>query len=342
MLSIVLITYNIHTFYNDIKIMTDFWQTLNEQHPITQYLDSDNTNYLVPLSQLGIIQIAGEDASSFLQNLLTNDVNALDINQSQLNGFCNAKGRLLAIFLLIRRTDSFQLVLSKSMCDGLQQRLTMFKLRSKITITDVSDQLSLVGVITDAEKTTNVMLPQQNYHAAEHDNNLLLKLPSSMDRYLCIVHSDELEGFFQKSLSQDWQLASESSWQLLDIEQGLSTIVPDTKEKFTPQQLNFDLVGGISFNKGCYPGQEIVARLHYLGKPSRRLFSASSSSDKLPTAGEEVTDQEGNILGHVAAAQFSSDKNIKLLLSLKLTECDKPMFIYGSIAVTEIQALATD
>jgi tRNA-modifying protein YgfZ len=335
-------TYNIHTFYNNIKIMTDFWQTLNEQYPNTQYLDGNNTNYLMPLSQLGLIQIEGEDASSFLQNLLTNDVNALAINQSQLNGFCNAKGRLLAIFLLIRRTDGFQLVLPKSMCSGLQQRLTMFKLRTKITITDISDQLLLVGLTTNAEKTGDIVFPQQDYQAAEHNNNLLLKLPSSMDRYLCIAQPAEAETFCQKLLKQDWQLATESAWQLLDIEQGLSTIVPDTKEKFTPQQLNFDLVGGVSFNKGCYPGQEVVARLHYLGKPSRRLFSANCSGDKLPTPGQEITDQEGNILGHIAAAQFSAVNNIKLLLSLKLAESDKMMFTSGSIAVTQTQALAAD
>jgi len=322
--------------------MTDFWQTLIEQSPVTQYLESNKTNYLMPLSQLGIIQIEGEEAGSFLQNLLTNDVNALAINQSQLNGFCSAKGRLLAIFLLIRRADSFQLILPKSMCGGLQQRLTMFKLRAKITITDVSAHLSLIGLTTSTEKPTDIMLPQQDYQATEQDNNLLIKLPSFINRYLCIIQSDELDTFCQKWLQQDWQLAAESSWQLLDIEQGLATITPDTKEKFTPQQINFDLVGGISFNKGCYPGQEVVARLHYLGKPSRRLFSASCSSDSLPTDGQEVTDQEGKILGHVASAQFSSDNNIKLLLSLRLAECDKTMFINDSIAVTEIQALAAD
>ena len=322
--------------------MTDFWQTLNEQYPVTQYLDSNKTNYLMPLNQLGIIQIEGEEAGSFLQNLLTNDVNALAINQSQLNGFCSAKGRLLATFLLVRRADSFQLVLPKSMCDGLQQRLTMFKLRTKVTISNVSEKLSLVGLITNSEKHTDVILPQQDYQAAEDNNNLLLKLPSSMDRYLCIVQQDNLDTFCQQLLTQTWQLAVESSWQLLDIEQGLSTVVPETKEKFTPQQINFDLVGGVSFNKGCYPGQEVVARLHYLGKPSRRLFSASCSSDKLPTAGEEVTDQEGNILGHVAAAQFSSANNIKLLLSLKLAGSDKPMFTSGPTTVTDVQAFAAD
>lgn len=322
--------------------MTDFWQTLNEQYPVTQYIDSDKTNYLMPLSQLGIIEIKGDDASSFLQNLLTNDVNALAINQSQLNSFCSAKGRLLAIFLLIRRADSFQLILPKSMCDGLQQRLTMFKLRAKITITNVSEKFSLVGLTTNTEKSSDVMLPQQDYQATEHDNNLLIKLPSFMKRYLCIIQPNKLDAFCQKWLQRDWQLAAESSWQLLDIEQGFANIVPDTKEKFTPQQLNLDLVGGISFNKGCYPGQEVVARLHYLGKPSRRLFSASCSSDNLPTDGQEVTDQEGKVLGHVASAQFSSDNNIKLLLSLKLAECNKTMFINDSIAVTEIQTLAAD
>jgi folate-binding protein YgfZ len=320
--------------------MTDFWQSLRE-YPISQYLDT-NDSYLMPLEQLGLIQVEGEDAKSFLQNLLTNDVDALAINQSQLNGFCNAKGRLLAIFLLIRRTDSFQLVLPKSMCAGLLQRLTMFKLRSKVAITDLSDQLPLIGLATDVEKIDDITCPKQNFQAAEHDRNLLIKLPSSAERYLFIAQPDKREKFCHNLLNQDWQLATESAWQLLDIEQGLSTILPETKEKFTPQQLNFDLVGGVSFKKGCYPGQEVVARLHYLGKPSRRLFSANCNSDKLPAAGQEITDQKGNILGHVAAAQFSSSNNTKLLLSLKLAESNKPMLTHDSTTITEVQALATE
>ena len=323
--------------------MTDFLQALFEQHSVTQYPDFDDANYLMPLSQLGVLQVQGDDAGSFLQNLLTNDVAALTVNQSQLNGFCNVKGRLLAIFLLIRRADHFQIVLPLSMCTGLQQRLSMYILRSKVTITDISDDLSLIGLAHSVDATDlNVALPEQNYHAAEQDNKLFVKLPSSIKRYLCLGPTADVDTLSQNLVEQRWLLAEESSWQLLDISLGLATVLPDTKEKFTPQQLNFDLIGGVSFNKGCYPGQEIVARLHYLGKPSRRLFSANCVSDKLPEPGQEFTGQDGSILGHVVSAQFSSTDNIRLLLSLKLTEKDKAMFIDNSVVVNDLQALAPD
>jgi len=323
--------------------MTDFWQSQFEQHSVAQYPDFDNANYLMPLSQIGVIQIQGEESSTFLQNLLTNDVASLSVNQSQLNGFCNAKGRLLAIFLLLRRADCFQIIVPQSMCAGLQQRLSMYILRSKVTVSNVSDKLSLIGLAQSVDAADGKFeLPKQNYHAEEQDNKLFIKLPGSLNRYLCLGSEVDIDTHCQELVEQHWLLADEPSWQLLDIDFGLATVLPDTKEKFTPQQLNFDLIGGVSFNKGCYPGQEIVARLHYLGKPSRRLFSASCCSDKLPEPGHEISDQDGSILGHVVSAQFSSIDNIKLLLSLKLTEKDNAMFIQSSVVVNDIKALAQD
>ncbi|OUR65270.1 hypothetical protein A9Q79_02915 [Methylophaga sp. 42_25_T18] len=323
--------------------MTDFWQSLLEQHSVTQYPDFDDGNYLMPLSQLGVLQVQGDDAAAFLQNLLTNDVAALTVNQSQLNGFCNVKGRLLAIFLLIRRADCFQIVVPQNMCAGLQQRLSMYVLRSKVTISDISEDLSLIGLAQSVDATNhNIKLPDKNYYATEQDNKLFIKLPSSTNRYLCLGQTADVDALCQELVEQHWLLAEESSWQLFDIDMGLATVLPDTKEKFTPQQLNFELIGGVSFNKGCYPGQEIVARLHYLGKPSRRLFSANCVSDKLPEPGQEFTDRDGSILGHVVSAQFSSMDNIRLLLSLKLTEKDKAMFIDNSVVVNDLQALAPD
>lgn len=323
--------------------MTTFLQSLTEQYDVVQHADVQNNNYLMPLSQLGVLEIKGDDASTFLQNMLTNDVNALAVNQSQLSGFCNAKGRLLALFLLIRRSDYFQIILPKSMCASLLQRLTLFKLRSKVSIIDVSNDFTLVGLTQGKnEKINYIDLPEQNFQTTEHDNNLFLKLPSSINRYLLLTESTSTKEICQNLLNQSISVANEASWQLLDIEIGLATVLPETKEKFTPQQLNFDLVGGISFNKGCYPGQEIVARLHYLGKPSRRLFSANCICNDLPIAGLEVTDQDGTIVGHVVTAQFCTLNDCKLLLSLKLADCDKKLFIHNSIAMTKLLPLAAD
>lgn len=323
--------------------MTDFWQSLLEQSSLNQHVDFDGSDYLIPLSQLGILEIKGDDSTSFLQNLLTNDVDALSINQSQLNGFCNAKGRLFAIFLLIRRAGSFQLVLPRTMCVGLQQRLTMYKLRSKVVISENSDDLSLLGLVSNTENTiANINLPTQDYQVSENENALFIKLPGLIDRYLCLDHQPEIERFCQQLIEQQWHVASETTWQVMDINAGLATVLPETKEKFTPQQLNFDLIGGVSFNKGCYPGQEVVARLHYLGNPSRRLFSAHCREKVQPEVGDEITDHDGNILGHIVTAQFNAIDTIKLLLSLKLADSDKDMFVNTSTEIVGIQSLATD
>ena len=307
----------IHT--QNILTMTDYWQDLiQQQAKLTDDQDLNSHSYFTALPQLGIVQVSGEEAESFLQNLLTNDVAAIELNQAQLSGFCNAKGRLFALFLLIRRSEAYQIILPKSMCSLLQQRLTMYKLRSKITITDESDNLICVGLTT----------PKQNQLA----NPQLVQHPSDSTRFLSICDHTNIENLISEFKQQNSQLAPQKIWELLDIQKGIPTIWPESKEKFTPQQVNLDLIGGVSFSKGCYPGQEVVARLHYLGKPSRRLFIAEANTTQLPNVADEITDEDGVVAGHIVSVQ-QTELIIKLLLSLKLTAEDTPLLLGNSIPV---------
>ena len=292
-------------------------------------------SFFMTLGQLGVIQVAGEDAQSLLQNLLTNDVAALAINQSQLTGLCNPKGRLLAIFLLLRRNNGYQLILPKTMCAGLQQRLSMYVLRSKVTITDVSDTMTCIGLTPAAnDSIKSRVLPSEIYQATEYDDSVLIKYPGSPSRFLCIGSASQISAFTAELLEQQWQIAAESDWELLDIAAGIPMILPETKEQFTPQQLNLDLVNGVSFKKGCYPGQEIVARLHYLGTPSRRMFQAEAQTANGVKAGDEITTDKGNIAGHVVSAQCANDNTLLMLLSLKLSEIDQDLFIHITDQIT--------
>jgi len=293
-------------------------------------INTKTTAYFMPLSRLGILQVTGDDAASFLQSMLTNDVQSLNINQSQLSGFCNAKGRLFAIFLLVRRSNGFQIILPKSMCPILQQRLSMFVLRSNVTITDISESSTCLGLTQPQNiDIADLKLPSDIYQSTEHDNNLLIKLPAnSSHRYLYLSSPDHITNLSDMLQNQHWQLADEAIWQLLDIESDLPMIFPETKEMFTPQQVNLDLINGVSFDKGCYPGQEIVARLHYLGSPSRRMFLAYSQSiGSLPTPGTKVFDLDGNMCGHLVQAQYDANNILKLLLTLKLSEAEQRLFI---------------
>lgn len=264
-------------------------------------LDLQAGNYFTPLEEMGVLQITGDDASTFLQNLVTNNVNELEINQAQRSGFCNAKGRLFAIFLLIRREDGFQLILPRKMCDLLLQRLSMYVLRSNVSISNESDHLSCIGLMTATPKSLNI-----------------IKHPNDTKRFLSICRHDSLEEHLEEFKQQGLSLVTESLWEQLDIKAGLAMIWPESKEKFTPQQVSLDLVDGVSFSKGCYPGQEVVARLHYLGKPSRRLFIAQAKTNLLPSVADEVITDDGSTAGHVVSAQLV-DESVMLLLSLKLT-----------------------
>jgi len=302
--------------------MTTSWQTiLEQQNALVSDMHSLSTPNFMPLPQLGVLQVSGDEAQSFLQNLLTNDVNALAINQSQLSGFCNAKGRLFAIFQLIRREGFYQLVLPKMMCSVLQKRLSMFVLRAKVTISDESENMACIG------------LSPQNKAELEQ-----LELPEDMlvndeqsSRYMSVSSIKQINELLPVLQEKKWGLASNTLWEQLDIEAGIPTVFPETKEKFTPQQVNLDLVNGVSFNKGCYPGQEVVARLHYLGKPSRRMFLAEISTNDLPLAGDEITNNDGDIAGHIVRTQYKDKNTIQLLLSLKLTELKNKLFSNESV-----------
>ncbi|NOQ81429.1 MAG: folate-binding protein [Methylophaga sp.] len=302
--------------------MTNPWQDIIEQqHTLTPDNYSDSTAYFMPLEQLGVLHISGDEAQGFLQNLLTNDVADLAINQAQLSGFCNAKGRLFALFQLIRRKDYYQIILPRLMVTLLQQRLGMYVLRSKVTISNESDNLVCIGLTS----------PNNNYADSLDLSNDLYLQNEQQNCCLCVVSHEQASNLLHTLQEQQWQLASNKVWDLLDIKAGIPTILPETKEKFTPQQVNLDLIDGVSFKKGCYPGQEVVARLHYLGKPSRRMSIAEANATELPANGDEVKTKAGDIAGHVVRSQLNDKNTIQLLVSLKLTEQDSALFISDTV-----------
>jgi len=316
--------------------MTDSWQAILTQQQNLNDVDNAKQQ-LIPLPQLGTLQVTGEEAQSFLQNLLTNDVNALKINQSQLSGFCNAKGRLFSIFLLVRRNDSYQIVLPLDMCSLLSQRLSMYMLRSKVTISNISTSTACVGLVHDNNDNA-LAFPTDNYQGIDYKDSLLIKIPSeTTSRYLIISEMENIDALLQP-FNEQWQLTHESKWNLLDIEAGLATIYPSSKEMFTPQQVNLDLVDGVSFNKGCYPGQEIVARLHYLGSPNRRLFLAEVKTGIIIEAGSEVTSVD-SVAGHIVCSETVEGNTRKLLISLKLSALESTLFVNKNIGITKLREL---
>lgn len=211
-----------------------------------------------------IVTFDGIDAQAFLQSQLTNDVNALKVGDWQWQGYCNAKGRLHATFALVRTGDTtFRAVNHASTTAFLVKRLTMFRLRSKLTIS-VDDSLAAIHHLTEpGERPT-----------------ALATLALGNGRWVSIEPLSEIE-----SLPSSPELLG--LWQTIGVESRQPEIVSETNEMFVPQMIGFDTVqpkGGVSFSKGCYPGQEVVARAHYRGAVKRRLALEKVPVDAIPGA----------------------------------------------------------
>lgn len=255
-----------------------------------------NGNILADLSHLSLLQVSGDDAISFLQGQITNDIKLLNGSNSQYAGYCNPKGRLLALFLAYRHAGDFFLQVNASVAETIAKRLRMYVLRSKVTITDVSELTVRIGVagknVTTVLNTLFPQIPLQPHEYATSSHGILLRLPGTHPRYEIIAHADSASALWTQ-LKQQLKPVGKPCWEWLEIQAGIPDIVPATQEEFVPQMVNLDALGGINYKKGCYTGQEIVARTHYLGKVKRRTQLAHVTGDEQPVPGDDVFVQDG-------------------------------------------------
>ena len=228
---------------------------------------------VAPLVHLGLIGLAGDDTVGFLHSQLTSDVRHLQPESAQHAAWCTAKGRMLASFLLYRQRVDYRALLSADLVEAMQQRLKMFVMRAKVTITDLSEANEVIGLSgPQAEAimgSIGLPVPLAALKTAAFDQGTVLRLDHH--RWLIIVASPAAEALWTALAARAHPVGT-PVWQWLDIKAGLPLITAATKEEFVPQMASFDKIGGVSFNKGCYPGQEIVARTQYLGKVKRHLY----------------------------------------------------------------------
>src|SRR5882672_8632461 len=221
----------------------------------------------------GLLSLAGQDAGIFLANLLTCDVSTLAINHGTYGAHCTPKGRMLANFLLWRSEQSFFMQLPSSLPDPIQKQLTKFILRSKVKATDASGDWTMIGVAgKDSAALVQRVIgqaPQRVREVAHTPDAMVIRLPG--DRFEIAVAKEKAPQILD-GLAAGAEKADPEYWEWLDIRAGIATITPATQEAFVPQMVNLDLIGGVSFEKGCYPGQEIVARMHYRGTLKQRMY----------------------------------------------------------------------
>lgn len=261
---------------------------------------------LIALPELGVVSVKGVDAVSFLQSQLTNDVARLPPDRVQLSGYCTPKGRLLGTFHQWRTDDSVFLRMPREVIGSIVKRLSMFVLRAKAKVTDVSDAWStyaLLGEGTPLLTQAGLALPDTPWTSALSDGtrvDRMLPTPDGAPRFLITLPSDS-------KLHESSAAAQTSSnlWWLSEIEAAVPTIFAATQEKFVPQMINFEVLGGVDFKKGCYPGQEIVARSQYLGKLKRRMNIAHVDATDVEAAADIYHSGGAQPIGAVVMAAES-------------------------------------
>jgi folate-binding protein YgfZ len=240
------------------------------------------------LPHLAVIEATGADAIPFLHAQLTNDVEALSVDAAQWTGWCSPKGRLLATFLLVRRADRCLLMLSADIAAAIQKRLSMFVLRSKVKLADASGSTARIGM---AGRNAASLVASRFGRAPAPmgivggGNEIAIGLDAN--RFVVVVPAENAKEA-RDSLAADAVVASADAWEWTSIRAGIPTVVAATQEAFVPQMANFDLIGAVSFKKGCYPGQEIVARTQYRGILKRRMALAHLPGSDAPAPGESV------------------------------------------------------
>ena len=300
-------------------------QTMNTttpQHPAARAEPS--LHGIAPLHHLGIIKIEGEDAAKFIHGQLTHDFSLLDLGTARLAAFCSAKGRMQASFIGFKRsTTEILLICSLDILPATLKRLSMFVMRAKAKLSDASAAYTLYGLLGDATKP----IANQAYAAwakVDSDTSTWVNLypANGVPRQLWVapVGTPAPQG----------QILSQDLWLWTEVRSGIATISAPVVEAFVPQMLNYESVGGVNFKKGCYPGQEVVARSQFRGTLKRRAFVVHA--DASMTAGNEVfaANDESQPVATVVQAAPAPQGGFEAIVSAQLSAVESSTLHLGS------------
>ncbi len=234
-----------------------------------------NSNFYIRIANTGLLRFSGADAQLFLQGQLSCDVAALQPLRATNGSYNTPKGRMLASFVLWRVGADYFMQLPRALCEPIRKRLSMYILRSKVQAADVSEAFALMGMLgagaEAALAAAGLAATSTPMTMAETGGALTLRLDAN--RFEVIAPAEQAAPL-ELLLKKEATTADTAAWDLATIHAGVPVITPATQEEFVPQMANLDRIGGVSFTKGCYPGQEIVARMHYLGKLKQRMVLA--------------------------------------------------------------------
>ncbi|MBV8633056.1 MAG: folate-binding protein YgfZ [Burkholderiaceae bacterium] len=316
--------------------LSNDWQEFVSRQEIAPGPVTMEAGFFAALPEFGIIAVSGEDAAAFLHSQLTNDVETLDVSQARLAGYCTAKGRLLATMLIWRSTDQIFLMLPRELLAPIQKRLQMFVLRAKVKLRDASADYAVLGLAGSfAAPAIAAHLPESGlapYAKRDSESGSLIRLPDAggVPRSLWIAEPAQAITACPV-LAGTLKPASSAAWRLSEIEAGIPWVVQATQEKFVPQMINLELIGGVNFKKGCYPGQEIVARSQYLGKLKRRMLPARLLAPEVAAGMEVFAESDPDQpCGMIVNAEHRGEGEFACLVEIKLAEAAGAAIHLGS------------
>jgi len=281
---------------------------------------------LCDLNYMAMVEAQGEDAAEFLQNQLTNDIESMDDGHSRLAGYCNPKGRLVCIFRIWRAGDGFMLQLPADLQEASIERLRKYVLRSRVRFAANPDSVAfgLCGkTIAKGLEAITGGLPARDGEMVRGDRLTVIRLPGDgRPRYEVAGPEDACMAAWKK-LARHAEVVGSWTWARMDILAGIPDIAVDTTEQFIPQMVNLDMLEGVNFRKGCYPGQEIVARMHYLGNLKQRMGRFRVDTDSRPAPGDRVHAQGANSpVGTIVSAQPGAGAGWDVLAVVRLEHLD--------------------
>jgi folate-binding protein YgfZ len=280
---------------------------------------------LCDLAHLGTIAATGPDTDAFLQGQLSSDIRQLEPEHAQYSSYNTPKGRMLASFLAYRTAAAVHLQLPRELVEPVRKRLAMFVLRSRVQLVDASEtfvRLGIAGAGAEALVAATVGgAPAATLDVRQTEQAISIRLPG--DRFEIVAEPEQARKLWPALAAQARPVRA-AVWDWLEIRAGIPVVTAATQDKFVPQMVNLELLGGVSFQKGCYPGQEIVARTQYLGKLKRRMYLAHLAGSVAPVAGTELysRDLDRQASGMVVNAALAPGGGFDLLAVIQMASTE--------------------
>ena len=298
-----------------------------------ELLSAAKADILCDLSDLTTLALSGDDALTFLQGQVTNDVTLLGSDKAHYSGYCSPKGRLLALFLAYRQAEAIHLQFNGELAEPIAKRLKMYVMRSKVKLDNLSDDTVKLGLSgANAEQALSVFfstIPAQALDLSYNENGTLIRLSGPLPRFEIVCNTDTAKRIWTE-LKKTCQPVGKAAWEWLEIQAGIPDIALSTQEEFVPQMVNLDCLNGINFKKGCYTGQEIVARTHYLGKVKRRTHLLHLATSAPAQAGMDVVTDKQDVVGKVVRAAPAPNGGHDVLAEIRLDSLEAgDLFING-------------